>query len=99
MEQQIEDLRDRMRLLQQDRRSNVDVLESTKVNNTEETRFLRDENKELRVRLGQVQRQNGASDSGGPGGEGGDEINNLKREVLTMRAEYDSLSSLGRSLG
>jgi hypothetical protein len=99
MDQQLEDLRDRMRLLQQDRRANVDVLESSKTNNSEEVRFLREENKELRVRLSGLQR-NGESSSDKPGGHGHDgseELNHLKREVLTMRAEYDTLNSLGKA--
>ena len=88
MEQQIEDLRDRMRLLQQDRRANVDLLESNKSSNVEEVRFLREENKDLRIRLSQLQRANDSSR-----GEN-QELAHAQREVLRMRAEYDSLKSL-----
>ena len=63
MEQQIEDLRERMRLLQQDRRANVDLLESNKTTNTEETRYLREENKELRIRVSQLQVRRSGSPS------------------------------------
>jgi len=85
MEQQIEDLRERMRLLQQDRRANVDLLESNKTNNTEEVRYLREENKDLRVRLSQLQRAGDESQ-----GEN-QELVHAQKEVLRMRAEYDSL--------
>jgi len=92
MTQQIDELRDRMRLLQQDRRANVDLLESNKVGNNDEVRNLRDENKELRIRLSQFAR---AGEGGG--GEGGGESSDLaaaRGEVLRMRQEYDSLKSL-----
>ena len=52
----IEDLRERMRLLQKDRRANVDMLEMNKKTNAEDVRLMRDENKELRVRLSQLAR-------------------------------------------
>jgi len=88
MEQQIEDLRERMRLLQQDRRANVDLLESNKTTNADEVRFLRDENKELRIRVSQLQRTN--DDAQGEN----QELVHAQREVMRMRAEYDSLKSL-----
>ena len=50
-DKQIEDLRERMRLLQQDRRANLDLLESSKASNAEKAYQLREENKELRLRL------------------------------------------------
>lgn len=85
MEQQIEDLRERMRLLQQDRRANVDLLESNKSSNQEEIRYSREENKDLRVRLSQLQRAGDESQ-----GEN-QELVHAQKEVLRMRAEYDSL--------
>mmetsp|Transcript_9732 Transcript_9732/g.17669 ORF Transcript_9732/g.17669 Transcript_9732/m.17669 type:complete len:567 (+) Transcript_9732:62-1762(+) len=88
MEQQIEDLRERMRLLQQDRRANVDLLETNKTTNADETRYLREENKDLRIRLSQLQRTN--DDAQGEN----QELVHAQREVLRMRAEYDSLKSL-----
>ncbi|GMI36937.1 hypothetical protein TrRE_jg5505 [Triparma retinervis] len=88
MEQQIEDLRERMRLLQQDRRANVDLLESNKSGNQEEVRYMREENKDLRVRLSQLQRAGDESQ-----GEN-QELVHAQKEVLRMRAEYDSLKSL-----
>jgi hypothetical protein len=88
MDQQIEDLRERMRLLQQDRRANVDLLETNKNSNNEDVRFLREENKDLRIRLAQFKR---AGDENG--GENAD-VKNAQVEVLRMRQEYDSLKSL-----
>ena len=92
MDQQIEDLRERMRILQQDRRANVDLLESNKTSNVDNTRFLRDENKELRLRLGQFSRQ-------GEGGGENEDLKNTQVEVLRMRQEYDSLKSLATKHG
>jgi len=85
MEQQVEDLRDRMRLLQQDRRANLENLEANKACNAEEVRVLRDENKELRARLNSLQKK-----SGGARGEV-QVLANLQREMLSMRAEHDNL--------
>ena len=73
---QIEELRDRMRMLREfffsfcnpilvflytsflenDRKSNVDVLESNKNANKEDIKRLREENKELRQKYAQLQR-------------------------------------------
>jgi len=91
MENQIEDLRTRMRLLQKDRRANVDLLEISKKNNTSDITLIRDENKDLRVRLNSLTLQGG----NGEGGES-EEISHLKKEVLSLRSEHDSLSSLGK---
>ena len=52
MSQQIvDDLRQRLQLLQKDRRANVDLIETTKVNNAEEIGKLREENKALKSKL------------------------------------------------
>jgi len=90
MENQIEDLRTRMRLLQKDRRSNIDLLNMSQKNNTQEISQIREENKELRVRLNSLTQTGGNGDGGQ-----GEEIDHLKKEVLSMRSEYDSLKSLG----
>eukprot|EP00581_Thalassiosira_minuscula_P030604 CAMPEP_0183778638 /NCGR_PEP_ID=MMETSP0739-20130205/51922_1 /TAXON_ID=385413 /ORGANISM="Thalassiosira miniscula, Strain CCMP1093" /LENGTH=67 /DNA_ID=CAMNT_0026021069 /DNA_START=88 /DNA_END=287 /DNA_ORIENTATION=- len=50
-DKQVDDLRDRMRLLQQDRRANIDLLEANKVANGNEVRSLKEDNKKLRARL------------------------------------------------
>ena len=54
--EQVEDLRERMRLLQGDRRANVDILEANKMANKDEIKRLREENKEVRVKLSAMQR-------------------------------------------
>ena len=96
MESQLEDLRTRMRLLQQDRRANVDLLEQTKGSNALDVKSLRDEGKELRLRLGQLTKATdgapGATAAAGGTAEG--ELTNGQREVMAMRAEYDSLKTL-----
>mmetsp|Transcript_23456 Transcript_23456/g.34599 ORF Transcript_23456/g.34599 Transcript_23456/m.34599 type:complete len:562 (-) Transcript_23456:58-1743(-) len=88
MDQQVADLRERMRLLQQDRRANVDLLEASRSANAEEVRSLREENKELRTRLTQLQKGFGSKRGGGH------ELANLQREVLNKRTEYDTLKVL-----
>lgn len=61
IDQQVDELRDRMKLLQQDRRANVDLLEANKKSNAEELRLLRDANKEIRIHLSQMKQQQKAS--------------------------------------
>ena len=94
---QVEDLRERMRLLQQDRRANIDLLETTKVSNTTEIRALKDENTKLRSRLSNLQKS--AALDGDKSQNGVDE---MKRLVLHKRNEYDTHKSstlkLGKSL-
>ena len=53
-QEQVQDLRERMRLLQGDRRANVEMLETNKVANKAEIKRLREEVKELRRRLGKL---------------------------------------------
>lgn len=85
LDQQVDDLRDRMQLLQQDRRANVDMLEANKFTNSEEIRSLRDENKELRLKLTQLQKRLSS--------ERGEqhELVTFKREALHLRTDYDSM--------
>ena len=52
----VEDLRERMRMLQNDRTANIDVLEANKSANKEEIKRLRGDNKEFRQKLAQLQR-------------------------------------------
>ena len=56
LNQQVEDLRERMKILQGDRKANIDVLEANKTSNREDIKRLRDENKELRKKFAQLQR-------------------------------------------
>ena len=85
LDQQVDDLRDRMRLLQQDRRANVDLLEANKSTNSQEIRSLRDENKELRLKLTQLQKRLSS--------ERGEqhELVTFQREAIHLRTEYDSM--------
>jgi hypothetical protein len=84
-ETKAEDLRERMRLLQQDRRANVNLLESKQAANIEEIRCLRAENKALRSRTAQLQKYLDVND----GTQNETEV--LKRELVTLRMEYDSI--------
>lgn len=52
----VEELRERMRMLQSDRTANIDILEANKTANKEEIKRLRAENKEFRQKLAQLQR-------------------------------------------
>ena len=85
IDKQVEDLRERMRLLQQDRRANIDLLETTKVSNTSEIRSLKEENKNLRSRLSTLQKRFLLDKD-----KGQNEIDELKKAVLHKRNEYDT---------
>ena len=93
MDHQVEDLRERMRLLQQDRRANIDLLESTKLNNADEIHTLHEENKDIRVRLNHVHKSLSNSRSNGH------ELENIRKEVLHRRTEYDSLKVVSNKNG
>jgi len=88
MDQQhiVDDLRQRLLLLQKDRRANVDLIETTKVNNAEEIGKLREENKELKSKLTKLHNTFTSSKQ-----QGKNELSTLRKEVLRKRAEYDSL--------
>lgn len=94
VDKQVEDLRERMRLLQQDRRANIDLLETTKVSNTAEIRSLKEENKKLRSRLSTLQKSF-ALDSD----KGQSDVDDMKRLVLHKRNEYDTHKSSTIKLG
>ncbi|KAL4128898.1 hypothetical protein PRIC2_007878 [Phytophthora ramorum] len=106
MEEQVEDLRDKMRLLQVDRKSNVDLLESSKQTNKDYIRQLKNENRELRKALADLKRS--TSSVTGPGGAsqvlgqsaavggGGlvdeaDEIAVAMQQVNKIRKQHDDL--------
>lgn len=80
----VEDLKDRMRLLQADRKANIDVLESNKAANKEDILKLRDENKELRQKLAQLQRTTSQDDEN-------QEKVHIEREVEKLRKGNDQL--------
>ena len=52
----VEELREKMRMLQGDRKANIDVLEANKSANKEEIKKLRDDNKDFRQKLASLQR-------------------------------------------
>ena len=79
---QVEELRERMRLLQGDRRANVELLETQKKMNVEDTNLLRDENRKLRTQVAELKRQEG--DVGADA-----QIVGMKRELVIMRKAYD----------
>jgi len=81
----VEDLRERMRLLQQDRRANINLSESKQAANIEEIRFLRAENKALRSRIAQLQKYLDMNDGNQ------NETDMLKRELVNLRMEYDTI--------
>ena len=62
LNQQVEDLRDRLKMLQNDRKANVDVLESNKNSNKEDIKKLREENKNLRQKYAQLSRTIASTD-------------------------------------
>ncbi len=74
-DEQVDDLRERMRMLQGDRKANIDILEANKAAKKDEVKLLREENKDLRLRLSQLQR------SGSEGTDEAAEIESLQREV------------------
>lgn len=81
--QQIEDLRERMRILQNDRAANIDVLEANKSANKDEIKRLRDENKDLRKKLAHLSKT-ALSDTNEK-----NEIKLIEREVDRLRKIYD----------
>ncbi|CBJ33287.1 conserved unknown protein [Ectocarpus siliculosus] len=83
---QMEDLRERMRLLQGDRKANIDILEANKGSNKEEIRRLRAENKDVRLKLSQLVR-------GGANGDEVAELDRLQREVHRLRKVYNDSKS------
>jgi hypothetical protein len=86
LNEQIDDLRERMRLLQGDRKVNIDVLEANKNSNKDEIKRLRVENKDLRVKGAQLQRASAME-------EAGQEVRHVEREIERLRKQYDELAN------
>lgn len=83
---QIEDLRERMKLLQGDRRANMEIVQANKDANRDEINRLREDNKELRKKIASVQR------SGASAGEATDEdLEAMQSELSKLRKVYDAL--------
>ena len=88
IDEQVDDLRERMRLLQGDRRANIDILEANKAANKEEIRRLREDNKDLRVKIAQLQRT-GAEETTQSSGGASHELLHMQQEVMRTRKLYD----------
>ncbi|RHY25459.1 hypothetical protein DYB32_008297 [Aphanomyces invadans] len=84
MEEQVDDLREKMRLLQVDRKGNVELLETNKNSNKELIRQLKQENKELRKHAE-------APTNGGlvVVAEGDDETSQVAVHLTKCRKQYD----------
>jgi hypothetical protein len=86
LSQQVDDLRERMKLLQGDRRANIEIIQANKDSNKDEMSRLREENKEIRVKIASVQR------SGSNAGDMSDaDIEALQLEVGRAHKTYDTL--------
>ena len=73
-----------MRLLQGDRRANVEIIQANKDANKEEIKRLRDDNKELRVKIAQLQRAKDGLEGAGDG-----DADALRSGVIKMRKQFD----------
>ena len=94
LDKQVDDLRERMRLLQQDRRANIDLLEANKVANGNEVRQLKEDNKKLRMRLSNLQKS-AALDHDSHRSD----VDGMKKLVLQKRNEFDTQKSAVIKLG
>ncbi|ETV78193.1 hypothetical protein H257_08378 [Aphanomyces astaci] len=92
MEEQVDDLREKMRLLQVDRKGNVELLETNKNSNKDLIRQLKQENKELRKNVADMKR-NETPLNGGPVvvGEGDDETSQVALHLTKCRKQYDDV--------
>ncbi|GMH46336.1 hypothetical protein TrRE_jg2600, partial [Triparma retinervis] len=83
----VEELRERMRMLQGDRRANVELLETHKKLNVSEISHSREENKDLRTRVAHLKRNESTAGADA-------EIEGLKRDLVKMRKSYDELKGI-----
>ncbi|KAJ1422152.1 hypothetical protein B484DRAFT_332450 [Ochromonadaceae sp. CCMP2298] len=86
LNQQVEELRERMRILQNDRKSNIDVLEANKNSNRDDIKRMRTENKDLRQKLAQLQKTTTSDDSN-------EEQRHLEKEVEKLRKINDDMNN------
>ena len=91
---QVDDLRERMLLLQQDRRANIDKLEANKAANENEIRSLKEDNTKLRMRLSSLQKSAALDNDGNYR-----DVDGLKKSVLQKRNDYDAQKSAAVKLG
>jgi hypothetical protein len=88
VDKQVDDLRGRMMLLQQDRKANIDKLEANKVANENEIRSLKEENTKIRMKLSSLQKSAALDDDGNHR-----DVDGLKKAVMQKRNEYDAQKS------
>ena len=89
----VDDLREKMRLLQADRKVNIDVLESNKAANKEEIRKLREENKNLRVKCATLQRTSASDNDNEERGHIEREVEKLRKGARTPAFRFFFISS------
>ncbi|KAL7441561.1 hypothetical protein ACHAXH_009994 [Discostella pseudostelligera] len=89
-DKQVDDLREQMRLLQQDRRANIDLLEANKVATGNEIRSLKEDNSKLRTRLSNLQKSAAALEHDFHHSD----VDGVKKAVLQKRNEFDTQKSL-----
>lgn len=82
--QHIEDLRERMKILKNDRKANMEVLQATKNANIEEIKKLRDDNSNYRSRFSELQETTVMD-------RGKDEEKHISQQVDRYRRQYDDL--------
>ncbi|KAG5182606.1 hypothetical protein JKP88DRAFT_318591 [Tribonema minus] len=92
VEDQVDDLRERMRMLQGDRKANIDIMEANKAANRDEIQRLRDDNKDLRLKLSQLQR------TGAEVADEGAELTALQAEVTRLRKVHDDCKTRSATL-
>ncbi|ETV98499.1 hypothetical protein H310_08637 [Aphanomyces invadans] len=92
MEEQVDDLREKMRLLQVDRKGNVELLETNKNSNKELIRQLKQENKELRKHVADMKRAEAPTNGGlVVVAEGDDETSQVAVHLTKCRKQYDDV--------
>ena len=88
-DKEVDDLRERMLLLQQERRANIDKLEANKVANDTEIRSLKEDNTKMKMKLSSLQKSAALDNDG----NNRSDIDSLKKMVLQKRYEYDAHKS------
>ncbi|KAF0693410.1 Aste57867_15630 [Aphanomyces stellatus] len=93
MEEQVDDLREKMRLLQVDRKGNVELLESNKNSNKDLIRQLKSENKELRKQVADMKRNEAPLHGNGAivANDGDDETSQVAMHLTKCRKQYDDV--------
>jgi hypothetical protein len=82
---EVEELRERMRMLQGDRKSNIETLETHKAMNSSEIKSLREENKSFRAKYSSMKAEE--DDVGADA-----QVVHMKKELMQMRKENDVYS-------